>query len=85
VIRTPFVDEWQAHREQARREAARLREELLTAVREGRVPELLSTAGQSAGGIHEVLPASEIIRRIIAEAETALKNELERPGWHPSV
>jgi enoyl-[acyl-carrier protein] reductase II len=28
--------------------------------------------GQSAGGIHEVLPAAEIVRRIVAEAETAL-------------
>ncbi|HEY8616753.1 nitronate monooxygenase family protein [Phenylobacterium sp.] len=28
--------------------------------------------GQSAGGVHEVLPAGEIVRRILAEAETAL-------------
>lgn len=28
--------------------------------------------GQSAGGIHDVLPAGEIVRRILAEAETAL-------------
>ncbi|MDB5494382.1 MAG: 2-nitropropane dioxygenase-like dioxygenase [Phenylobacterium sp.] len=28
--------------------------------------------GQSAGGIHDVLPAGEIVRRIIAEAEAAL-------------
>jgi enoyl-[acyl-carrier protein] reductase II len=28
--------------------------------------------GQSAGGIHEVLPAGEIVRRIMAEAEAAL-------------
>jgi enoyl-[acyl-carrier protein] reductase II len=28
--------------------------------------------GQSAGGIHDVLPAGEIVGRIIAEAETAL-------------
>jgi enoyl-[acyl-carrier protein] reductase II len=28
--------------------------------------------GQSAGGIREVLPAGEIVRRILAEAETAL-------------
>jgi enoyl-[acyl-carrier protein] reductase II len=28
--------------------------------------------GQSAGGIHEVLPAGEIVRRIMAEAEAAI-------------
>ncbi|MDB5418654.1 MAG: 2-nitropropane dioxygenase-like dioxygenase, partial [Phenylobacterium sp.] len=28
--------------------------------------------GQSAGGIHDVLPAAEIVRRIMAEAEAAL-------------
>lgn len=28
--------------------------------------------GQSAGGIHDVLPAGEIVRRIMAEAETAI-------------
>lgn len=28
--------------------------------------------GQSAGGVHEVLPAGEIVRRLIAEAEMAL-------------
>jgi enoyl-[acyl-carrier protein] reductase II len=27
--------------------------------------------GQSAGGIHDVLPAGEIVRRIMAEAEAA--------------
>jgi nitronate monooxygenase/enoyl-[acyl-carrier protein] reductase II len=75
TIRTPFVDQWQAQRELARRDATRLREEFLTAVREGRVHELLPTAGQSAGGIHEVLPAAEIMRRMVSEAETALKRE----------
>ncbi|MDD3838007.1 MAG: nitronate monooxygenase family protein [Phenylobacterium sp.] len=28
--------------------------------------------GQSAGGVHEILPAGEIVRRIIAEAEAAM-------------
>jgi len=34
--------------------------------------EVMPTAGQSAGGIRNVLPAAEIIERMIAEAETAL-------------
>jgi enoyl-[acyl-carrier protein] reductase II len=28
--------------------------------------------GQSAGGVHDVLPAAEIVRRIMAEAEAAI-------------
>jgi enoyl-[acyl-carrier protein] reductase II len=28
--------------------------------------------GQSAGGVHDVPPAGEIVRRIVAEAEAAL-------------
>lgn len=29
--------------------------------------------GQSAGGVHEVLPAAEIVRRLVADAEAALE------------
>jgi NAD(P)H-dependent flavin oxidoreductase YrpB (nitropropane dioxygenase family) len=32
----------------------------------------MPTAGQSVGGIHEELPAAEIVARMISEAETAL-------------
>jgi len=28
--------------------------------------------GQSAGGVHDVLPAAEIVARIMAEAEAAI-------------
>lgn len=32
-----------------------------------------TAAGQSAGGIHEVLPAGEIVRRMVAEAELTIE------------
>jgi NAD(P)H-dependent flavin oxidoreductase YrpB (nitropropane dioxygenase family) len=38
----------------------------------GRGDEQLPFTGQSAGLIDDVLPAAEIIRRLIAEARTAL-------------
>ena len=72
ALRTPFIDEWQAQRELARRDAERLKEMFVAAVEAGRVHELMPTAGQTAGGIHEVLPATEIVRRMISEAEMAL-------------
>jgi len=47
---------------------ARLREALLA----GRGHEYLPFAGQSVGLIDDVLPAAEIVRRVVAEAERAL-------------
>jgi nitronate monooxygenase/enoyl-[acyl-carrier protein] reductase II len=72
AVRTPFIDEWLGQRELASLEADRLREIYLSAVREGRVHELMPTAGQTVGGIREVLPAAEIVERMVAEAERAL-------------
>lgn len=71
-IRTPFIDEWEPKREEARRQAERLRQQIAEAVQSGHIHEYLATAGQSAGGIREVLPAAEIVRRLVAEAEAAL-------------
>jgi nitronate monooxygenase/enoyl-[acyl-carrier protein] reductase II len=73
VIRTPFVDGWRGRPEAAGREAERLRGEVMTALRQGRVHELVPFTGQTAGLIHEVLPAAEIVRRIVAEAAAALE------------
>jgi len=38
----------------------------------GRQHETLLTAGQTAGGIKEILPVAEIMHRLMAEAEEAL-------------
>jgi NAD(P)H-dependent flavin oxidoreductase YrpB (nitropropane dioxygenase family) len=38
----------------------------------GRPHETLLTAGQTAGGIKEILPVAEIVRRLVAETEAAL-------------
>src|ERR671929_1066649 len=47
VIRTPFVDEWRGRRDDAGREAERLRGEVMTALRQGRAHELVPFAGQT--------------------------------------
>ena len=73
AIRTPFIDEWQERRDEARRQADRLRGEVLAAAQQGRLHELMPIAGQSAGLIHDILPAGEIVRRIVAEAQAALE------------
>jgi enoyl-[acyl-carrier protein] reductase II len=71
-IRTPFIDELEAQPELARRDSHRLLEVLKTAIQAGRVHEVMPTGGQTAGGIHEVLPVVDILERMISEAETAL-------------
>jgi nitronate monooxygenase/enoyl-[acyl-carrier protein] reductase II len=49
----------------------------MTALREQRVHDLVPFAGQTAGLIHDIRPANEIVRRIIAEAEQALSRYRE--------
>ena len=72
ALRSAFLDEWSAKPEQARREGERLWEEIGRRHKAGLRRETLVMAGQTVGGIQEVLPVSEIMRRLIAETATAL-------------
>jgi enoyl-[acyl-carrier protein] reductase II len=69
---TPFLDEWSGKREEARRDRDRLRGEILATHQAGRPHETLLTAGQTAGGIKEILSVAEIMRRLVTETEAAL-------------
>ena len=73
VIRTDFVAEWEGRPEQAGRHADRLRGEIMAALEQRRPHELTPFTGQSAGLIGDVLPAGEIVRGMVAQAETALE------------
>ncbi len=73
VMRTSFVEEWQRRPEDVRREAERLRGELMSVVRERKPHELVPFTGQTAGMIHDVLAASEIVREIVSKAEEVLR------------
>jgi nitronate monooxygenase/enoyl-[acyl-carrier protein] reductase II len=73
AIRTPFIDHWQQHRDEAKQAAERLRAELLDAIQRGKQHELVPGAGQSAGSIGDILPAGEIVRQMVADAEHALE------------
>ena len=78
VLRTAFVEEWNRRQDEVEQEAERLSRELITAVRQGRGHELVPFTGQTSGLIHEVLPAGEIVHRMVAEAEEALRNTSNR-------
>jgi nitronate monooxygenase/enoyl-[acyl-carrier protein] reductase II len=73
ALRSPFIDEWQNRRDMAKQEAERLRGEVGAAVAQGRLGELFPFTGQTAGLIKDVLPAAEIVHRLVAEAEETLQ------------
>ncbi len=77
-LRTHFIDTWQERRDEAKHQAEHLRRELLAATQQGRVHELLPAAGQSAGLIRDIIPAGEIVRRIVEEARLALEHTNKR-------
>ena len=68
-ITTPVIEEWQEKREEA---LAAPDEVLKTLVGENQAN--LPISGQSVGGIREVLPAGEIVRRMAQEATEALQS-----------
>jgi enoyl-[acyl-carrier protein] reductase II len=79
VIRTDFVAEWEEQPDEARRQADRLRAEIMGSLERGRPHELTPFAGQSAGLIHDVLPAAEIVRGMVSVAEDALERATALP------
>ena len=73
ALRSSFIEQWQNRRDEARQEVERLQSQVSTARTQGRLGELVPFAGQTAGLIDDILPAAEIVRAIVAEAEEALR------------
>jgi nitronate monooxygenase/enoyl-[acyl-carrier protein] reductase II len=71
-LRTPFLEEWNAKRDEARRDRERLREHVVGTHRIGHQHATLLTAGQTAGGISDIVTVAELMRRLVAETEAAL-------------
>src|SRR5262249_16845273 len=71
-LHTDFLDEWSVKRDEARRQRHRLRKQIVSTTQAGQPDATLLTAGQTAGGIKEILPVAEIMRRLFAETEAAL-------------
>ena len=77
VLRTPFVERWRGRPAQAREHAEDLRSQIMGAVTRHRPDEIVPFTGQTAGLIGEVLPAGEIVGRIVTGAEEALERAAE--------
>jgi enoyl-[acyl-carrier protein] reductase II len=74
ALSSPFIREWQDRRDMVKQEAKRLQSEVGSAIKQGKFGELFPFAGQTAGQIKEILPAAEIVHRLVNEAEAALIN-----------
>lgn len=70
ALRTELVDTLRDHPEQVDPDVAVPR--LMEAIGRGRGDEYLPFTGQSAALVHDVLPAGDILRRVLREAETVL-------------
>jgi enoyl-[acyl-carrier protein] reductase II len=75
-IRSPFIDTWEDRPEEVKHDE-RLRKEVPTYFTQGRVHELVPAAGQSAGLVRDIVPAGEIVRRMVTEARKALERSSE--------
>jgi NAD(P)H-dependent flavin oxidoreductase YrpB (nitropropane dioxygenase family) len=78
AARNRFVERWAGREWQLRQHQADLYKGVLAARKSGDRDEATLSYGQDAGLIHDILPAGEVVRRIVAEAEAILKGRL--PG-----
>jgi enoyl-[acyl-carrier protein] reductase II len=72
TLRTPFLDEWGTKRDEARRNGESLWAEIVERLRRGQRRQTLAWAGQTAGGVREIMPVADIMRQLVDEAEAAL-------------
>ncbi|MGH2352086.1 MAG: nitronate monooxygenase, partial [Chloroflexota bacterium] len=77
AIRNRAVEEWLGREAELGALDAASRQQIASrwaqARADGRRNEMIILAGQDSGLIHEVLPAGEVVRRIVAEAEAILR------------
>jgi nitronate monooxygenase len=75
VLANQFTQEWHGREDALRAEVAAQTEPFgWTSAHNNRPENMLNWAGESSGLIHEILPAAEVVRRTVAEAEALLRN-----------
>jgi enoyl-[acyl-carrier protein] reductase II len=83
VLRTPFLEDWAGRRTELADRVPELRATIIESVLEGGGHEYVPFAGQSVGLLHEVLPAADIVRQTVDDAErilTTLGGLVHQPG-----
>ena len=76
--RNRFMERWAGREWLLRQRQTEALAEVQSARQAGDPEEAPLSYGQDAGLIHEILPAAEIVRRIVSDAETILKETLPR-------
>jgi NAD(P)H-dependent flavin oxidoreductase YrpB (nitropropane dioxygenase family) len=76
--RNRFIERWSGREWALRQNQAQALAGILAARRAGDAEEAPLSFGQDAGLIHEILPAGQIVQRIVADAERILGERL--PG-----
>lgn len=74
ALRTPFLDEWTARRSEVSQEMPSIHELLAKSGAAGTFHELMIFGGQSAGAIHDLPSAADVVTGIAQEAEILLSN-----------
>lgn len=72
TLNNEFVQTWNADPAAAAERGEQLAADVMDAVRRGSLEELLPFTGQSAGLVHEIRPAADIVESLIREAEEAV-------------
>jgi enoyl-[acyl-carrier protein] reductase II len=73
VVRNAFVAEWLGREGEFQDMRPELAERMRAAMRDGTVHEFMVITGEVAGAIDEVLPAAEIVRKMVTGAEEVLR------------
>ena len=76
VARTRFIEEWIGREPELRRRREEVRARLAQAREAGDREYWSMWLGQSAGLVDDVLPAAEVVRRVVDEADEALRTRL---------
>jgi enoyl-[acyl-carrier protein] reductase II len=72
MLRVPFLAKWDGRTDELAACADELGPEMIDAILAGNGHEYTPFAGQSVGLINDILPAAEIVRRTVAQAQDAL-------------
>jgi enoyl-[acyl-carrier protein] reductase II len=78
MLRTPFLAKWDGRSDELADRADELGTEMIDAILAGNGHEYTPFAGQSVGLIDDILPAAEIVRRTVGEAQNALARAVVR-------